>query len=44
LYTQLKTNGGRVKEFAETNIGRSSQYWDTQMADAVAATWVAKGG
>ena len=44
LYTQLKTNGGLVKEFAETNIGRSSQYWDTQMADAVAATWVAKGG
>lgn len=44
LYTQLKTNGSRVKEFAETNIGRSTQYWDTQMADAVAATWVAKGG
>lgn len=44
LYRQLKTNSGRVKEFAETNIGRSSQYWDTQMADAVAATWVAKGG
>jgi hypothetical protein len=44
LYTQLKTNGGHVKEFAETNIGRSSQYWDTQIADAVAATWIAKGG
>jgi len=44
LYTQLKTNGSRVKEFAETNIGRSSQYWDTQMADAVAATSITKGG
>lgn len=44
LYTQLRTNGSRVKEFAESNIGRSSQYWDTQMADAVAATWIAKGG
>lgn len=44
LYTQLKTNGNRVKEFAETNIGRTPQHWDTQMADAVAATWIAKGG
>jgi len=44
LYRQLKTNSSHVKDFAETNIGRTSQYWDTQMADSVAATWIAKGG
>lgn len=44
LYTQLKTNGSHVKELVETRIGRSSQYWDIQMADAVAATSIVKGG
>ncbi len=44
IYSQLKTNSSCVKELAETSIGRSSQYWDKQMADAIAATSIAKGG
>tara|TARA_R110000824_G_scaffold401491_1_gene612453 strand:- start:60104 stop:60502 length:399 start_codon:yes stop_codon:yes gene_type:complete len=38
-YASLKTKSGDVLSFAEENVGKTSTYWDKQMADAVAAAW-----
>ena len=39
LYANIKQgmSSNKVKDFAETNVGKSDTYWDNQMADAVAA-------
>lgn len=39
LYRTIGTRRNEVKAFAETNVRRTSRYWNEQMADAVAAAW-----
>jgi Holliday junction resolvasome RuvABC endonuclease subunit len=41
LYANIQQGMGskKVQVFAEANVGRSSKYWNVQMADAVAAAW-----
>ena len=39
LYKTMNTKRNEVKELAEQKVGRSSQYWDVQIADAVIAAW-----
>lgn len=39
LYKTMSTRRVDVKELAEQKVGRSSQYWDVQIADAVVAAW-----
>ena len=39
IYTSLGTKSGDVKVHAETRVGRTSKYWDANMADAVIAAW-----
>lgn len=34
----------KIKSFAEGKVGRTCKYWDTQMADAVAAAWTRRNG
>lgn len=38
-YASLKTKSGDVLSYAENSVGKTSAYWDKQMADAVAAAW-----
>jgi hypothetical protein len=44
LYTQIAKgmSSKKVKGFSEENVGRSSMYWDNQMADAIAVAWTRK--
>ncbi len=41
LYANIQQGMGskKVQAFSESNVGRSSKYWNVQMADAVAAAW-----
>lgn len=39
LYKTMNTKRNDVKELAEQKVGRSSLYWDVQIADAVIAAW-----
>lgn len=41
LYSQLATSRSKVKEHAESRVGRTPSHWDVQMADAVAVAWMA---
>lgn len=34
----------KIQVFAESNVDRSSKYWNAQMADAVAAAWTRRDG
>ncbi len=41
IYANFKCSikANNVKEFAESNIGKSDKYWDKKMADALVAAW-----
>lgn len=39
LYASLGTRSDEVKDHAEQRVGRTTQYWDTKIADAVVAAW-----
>ncbi|MCV6576546.1 MAG: hypothetical protein OIF58_12485 [Cohaesibacter sp.] len=39
LYKSLNTKSSEVKGHAEARVGRTSQYWDTKIADAIVAAW-----
>ena len=41
VYASLGTRRSDVKNDAEQRVGRTSTYWDTNMADAVVAAWSA---
>ncbi|MCY4657784.1 MAG: hypothetical protein OXC80_13345 [Gammaproteobacteria bacterium] len=38
-YTNLATSNREVKVHAESRVGRTEKYWNSQMADAVIAAW-----
>jgi len=44
LYANIEKGMGskKIKGFSEQNVGKTSQYWDNQIADAIAAAWTAK--
>ena len=41
LYTSIEKgmSSKKIQDFSESKVGRSSKYWNAQMADAVAAAW-----
>jgi hypothetical protein len=34
----------KIQDFSENKVGRSSKYWNAQMADAIAASWTRRNG
>ncbi len=38
-YASLSTRSADVRDHAESRVGKTNRYWDTQMADAVVAAW-----
>ena len=34
----------KIQDFSENKVGRSSKYWNAQMADAIAAAWTRRNG
>lgn len=43
LYSQLGTTRSKVKGHAETRVGRTTKYWNEQIADGIIAAWSARG-
>lgn len=39
LYSQIGAKSATVKELAESWVGKTEQYWDTAIADAIAAAF-----
>ena len=43
IYSQLGTNRSKVKEHAESRVGKTSTHWNEQIADAIVAAWSCRG-